>query len=100
MQTAGAGPSANSAQKFTVCENDRFEWLRPSGRLIFAADVTIASDNSTLNRTGCSRFKCSNATARQPTPAATTAATYARAFGGSEKNVGIADAAILIAPLP
>ena len=38
MQVASAGPSANSAQKLTACENDRFDWLRPSGRSIFAAE--------------------------------------------------------------
>jgi hypothetical protein len=36
MHTASAGPSANSAQKLTTCESDRFEWLRPSGSSIFA----------------------------------------------------------------
>ena len=48
----GAGPSANSAQKLTACDSDRFDWLRPSGRSIFAADVTTASASSTPNRTG------------------------------------------------
>src|ERR1019366_4131601 len=37
MRTLGAGPSANRDQKFTACESDRFDWLRPSGRAIFAA---------------------------------------------------------------
>ena len=75
MQTVGAGPSAKSAQKFTACERERFDWLRPSGRSIFTADVTTPSASSTLKRTGWCRFSCVNATAKQPTPTATTAAT-------------------------
>ena len=39
IQTVGADPSANSAQKLTACDNDRFDWLRPSGSSIFALDV-------------------------------------------------------------
>ena len=57
MQTVGAGPSANSDQKFTACENERFDWLRPSGRSIFAADVITASAISTANRIGRSRLQ-------------------------------------------
>ena len=57
MQMVGAGPSAKSDQKFTACENDRFDWLRPSGRSILAADVITASAISTLNRIGRCRSK-------------------------------------------
>src|SRR5262245_19685338 len=39
MPTVGQGPSAKSAQKFTACDSDRFDWLRPSGNSIFAADA-------------------------------------------------------------
>ena len=46
MQTASAGPSVNSAQKFTTCESESVEWLRPSGSSILAADVPIASASS------------------------------------------------------
>ena len=50
MQTASAGPSANSAQKLTACESDRFEWLRPSGSSIFAAEVPMARPSRAANR--------------------------------------------------
>src|SRR5713101_2195178 len=87
MHVVSAGPSANSAQKFTACESDRFDWLRPSGSSIFAVDVATARPSSTANRPGCSRCRCSAADARQPAPATTTATTYARAGAGSERNV-------------
>src|SRR5712691_8226736 len=51
IQTACAGPSANSAQKFTTCESDRLDWLRPSGNGIFAADVAMASASNIANNT-------------------------------------------------
>src|SRR5262245_9497190 len=49
MQTACAGPRVKSAQKFTACESDRFDWLRPSGSSILTADVTIAIPISAVN---------------------------------------------------
>src|SRR3954466_6085118 len=54
MHTVGADPSANSAQKFTAWDNDRFDWLRPSGSSIFALDVATASSSSVVNSHGWS----------------------------------------------
>ena len=95
MQTVGAGPSANSDQKFTAWENERLDWLRPSGRSIFTADVITASTISTANRIGRSRRRCVSARARATAPAITTTVTYPRAFAGSEENVGIVEAAFI-----
>jgi len=75
MHTVGAGPSANSAQKFTACDSDRFDSLRPSGRSIFAAEVTTASASSTMNSTGCGRRSRIEAIANDAAPAVTTATT-------------------------
>ena len=44
------GPSANSAQKLTACDSDRFDWLRPSGSSIFAADMRWPAPSSMANR--------------------------------------------------
>ena len=43
MHTACAGPNASSAQKLIAWDNDRFDWLRPSGRSILIPEVTIPS---------------------------------------------------------
>src|SRR5262249_20307213 len=75
MHTVGAGPSENSAQKFTACDSERFDWLRPSGRTIFAVDVAIASASNTTKSTGCGSCRRETATAKHTTPAARTAAT-------------------------
>jgi hypothetical protein len=75
MQTACAGPSVKSAQKFTACDSDRFEWLRPSGSSILTADVTIAIPISARSSAALSRRMFIAATARQATPARATAAT-------------------------
>src|SRR5262245_23035925 len=77
MQIAWAGGIANSAQKFTACDSDRFDWLRPSGNSILAADVaTPAVSNVTKSRT-LSRLRRTRSIAvtRHTTPAAITAAT-------------------------
>ena len=95
MTTVAAGPSANSDQKFTACDSERVDSLRPSGRSIFAADVATPIASSTVNSTGCVSGSCIAATARQPAPAATTTATYARAASGSERNAGTPDAALI-----
>ena len=52
MIAVGASPSENSAQKFTACEKDRFDWPRPSGSSIFAADAAMAKPRSIANRRG------------------------------------------------
>src|SRR5262245_41178264 len=98
MHTVGPAPRANSDQKFTACDSERFDRLRPSGRSIFTADVATASPSSATKRTGSGRRKSERATAKQATPAATTAVTYTRAATGRLRNVGTADAAVLIAP--
>src|SRR5690349_9280820 len=95
MQTVAAGPSANSAQKFTACDSDRFDWLRPSGRSIFAADVATASPSRTRNSHGCGSRRNATATLKHAAPATTTAVTYARAAGGSVRSVGTGAAAVI-----
>src|SRR6185503_8226921 len=89
MQTALAGPSANSDQKFTACDSERFDWLRPSGSSIFAADVTTPRTSSVANSNVSWRRRWSAATVRHAAPPATTAATYRRATGGIPRNVGL-----------
>src|SRR4026207_1789511 len=39
MQIASAAGMANSAQKFTACDSERFDRLRPSGSSISAAQA-------------------------------------------------------------
>src|SRR5262245_63609087 len=77
IQTASAGGIANNAQKFTVCDSERFDWLRPSGSSILAEDVaTPAVSKVTKSRT-FSRLRRTRSIAatRHSTPAAITAAT-------------------------
>ena len=52
INAVGAGPSENSAQKLTACDSDRFDWLRPSGSSIFAAEAATARPSSMANRAG------------------------------------------------
>ena len=75
MITVGDGPSASSAQKFTACDSDRFDWLRPSGNSIFAVDVITATVNSMKNNAGCAGGRSSAAPTRPAAPAMTTATT-------------------------
>src|SRR5262252_6869914 len=99
MQTAGAAPRANSAQKFTACDSKRFDRLRPSGRSNFTADVAMASPSNATNKIGSGRCKFATATATHATPAATTTATYTRAAIGKLRGVGAYAAAFIARPL-
>jgi hypothetical protein len=75
MQTVSAGPSAKSAQKFTACESERLDWLRPSGRSIFAAEVSTASPSSTAKSTAWSKRTSIAETTSAAAPDSTTAST-------------------------
>ena len=48
-------PVWSSDQKFTACDSERFDWLRPSGSSIFAVDATMPNTSSSTNRPTCSR---------------------------------------------
>src|SRR5436190_3533491 len=89
MPIAPVGPTANSAQKFTACDNERFDWLRPSGSSIFPADVTTAIASSISSSGASSTRSCVAAAARHAAPAATTTTTYARAIAGIAWNAGL-----------
>src|SRR5262245_18964918 len=70
-----AGPRAKSAQNVTACESERFDWLRPRGNSIFAADVATARANRIAERERSAGRKYTADTARLAAPSATTSVT-------------------------